>query len=47
MFICAEFDVVTLNSVKEQINWTCYDPFMNFNYYCTDNVGDLVNLFTQ
>ena len=44
---CLEFDVVTLNSVKEQINWTCYDRFMNFNSYCTDNVGDLVNLFTH
>ena len=47
MFIRAEFDVVTLNSVKEQINWTCYDRFMNFNSNCTDNVGDLVNLFTH
>ena len=47
MFIRAEFDVVTLNSVKEQINWTCYDRFMNFNSKCTDNVGDLVNLFTH
>ena len=47
MFIRAEFDVVTLNSVKEQINWTYYDRFMNFNSNCTDNVGDLVNLYTH
>ena len=47
MFICAEFDVVTLNSVKEKINWICYDRFMNFNSYCTVNVGDLVNLLTH